>query len=59
MPAKQSRAVHSGDVIRVEFDGAKELLPTRMEFRYGQREYYSIDGYRLVDGLRAAVGVWD
>jgi hypothetical protein len=36
---------------RVEVDG--ELKLTRMEYDEG---YYSIDGYPLRDGLRAAIG---
>jgi hypothetical protein len=56
-------------LFRVEVDG--ELHVTRMEFRHfdgplrgrqfrGQPgEYYSVDGYWLRDGLRAAIGAED
>src|SRR5262245_34562362 len=46
-----------GETFRVEVDG--ELKPTRMEFAHGKRgggSYYSVDGYDLRSGLRAAVG---
>jgi hypothetical protein len=53
-------------VFRVEVDG--EMQPTRMGFRHfvgpanvhrlhGQSgEYYSVDGYPLRNGMRAAIG---
>jgi hypothetical protein len=46
----------SGDVFRVEVTDELELRVTRMEFRHYDRggEYYSVDGYPLHDGLRAA-----
>jgi hypothetical protein len=47
--------ITSGELFRVEVGG--ELKPTRME--YCQEEpggYYSVDGYPLRDGLRAAIG---
>jgi hypothetical protein len=46
----------SGDVFRVEVAGELELRVTRMGFRHYGRggEYYSVDGYPLRDGLRAA-----
>jgi hypothetical protein len=43
--------ITSGDLLRVEFAGQLKL--TRMEYDEG---YYSIDGYPLRDGLRAAIG---
>lgn len=49
--------ITSGETFRVEVDG--ELKPTRMEFAHGERgggAYYSVDGYDLPSGLRAAVG---
>jgi hypothetical protein len=48
----------SGDVFRVEVDG--ELKPTRMEWALGKAgRYYSVDGYPLRAGLRAAIGAED
>ena len=48
----------SGDVFQVEVKGV--LKPTRMEFAHGERgrpgQYYSIDGFELRTGMRAAVG---
>jgi hypothetical protein len=45
--------IRSGELFRVEVGG--ELMVTRMEFQQGQPgEYYSVDGYRLLNGLRAA-----
>jgi hypothetical protein len=35
---------------------AKELQLTRMEYNHTDRRYYSVDGYPLRDGLRAASG---
>jgi hypothetical protein len=48
--------ITSGDVFRVEVDS--ELKLTRMEYRHFDRggEYYSVDGFPLRDGLRAAIG---
>jgi len=47
--------ITSGDVFRVEIDG--ELKITRMEWAHGERgRYYSVDGYLLREGLRAAIG---
>jgi hypothetical protein len=55
-------------VFRVEVDGAAHLKITRMDFwhfggprkgreyREGPGEYYSVEGYELRDGLRAALG---
>ena len=50
----------SGELFRVEVDGKLEV--TYMEFAHdgqGGGEYYSIDGYHLGDGLRAAIGTED
>ena len=59
--------ITSGELFRIEVAG--ELKVTRMEFRHltgpmkGREyrgsvggEYYSIDGYHLTNGLRAAIG---
>ena len=43
--------ITSGERFRIEFLG--EMRLTRMEFRRG---YYTVDGYPLHDGLRAAIG---
>ena len=68
-PGRDPMEITSGEVFRVEVDG--ELKVTRMEFRHfsgplkgrehrGQPgEYYSVDGYWLRDGLRAALGAGD
>lgn len=65
-PGQRPVEITSGEVFRIEVDG--ELKPTRMEFRHfsgplkgrthrGQPgEYYSVDGYWLRDGVRAALG---
>ena len=45
----------SGERFRIEFLG--EMRLTRMEFRHTPRRgYYTVDGYPLRDGLRAAIG---
>jgi Domain of unknown function (DUF5348) len=44
----------SGDVFRVEVDGKFQI--TRMRHLWGQG-CYSVDGYPLRDGMRAAIGV--
>jgi Domain of unknown function (DUF5348) len=44
----------SGDVFRVEVGG--KLQVTRMGHLWGEG-YYSVDGYKLRDGMRAAIGV--
>jgi hypothetical protein len=56
-PGREPVEITSGELFRVEVDG--ELKLTRMEFRHGARgggEYYSIDGYELRSGMRAAIG---
>ena len=54
-PGRSPVEITSGEVFRVEVSG--ELMVTRMEFQPGQPgEYYSVDGYRLLNGLRAAIG---
>jgi hypothetical protein len=52
--------ITSGEFFRVEVDG--ELKATRMEFLHragGGGEYYSVHGYELRGGLRAAIGAGD
>jgi hypothetical protein len=67
-PGHAPVVIDSGDIFRVEVAGKEGLRPTRMEFREftwpmkGRMrtlrgldgEYYSVDGYHLRDGLRAA-----
>lgn len=58
-PGREPAEITSGETFRVEVLGANELRLTRMEFGHrdhGEREYYSVDGYQLRDGLRAAIG---
>ena len=58
-PGEEPREIASGEPFRVEVASAKELRVTRMEFRNLRRgggEYFSVDDYRLREGLRAAVG---
>jgi hypothetical protein len=65
-PGRVPVEIASGEVFRVEVNG--EMKPTRMEFRHfvgpanvhrlrgRSGEYYSIDGYPLRNGIRAASG---
>ena len=64
-PGREPVEITSGELFRVEVDG--KLEPTRMEYRHfedpqGRRyrvqpgEYYSVDGYDLRNGMRAAIG---
>jgi hypothetical protein len=52
-PGREPVQITSGDLFRVEFAGQLKL--TRMEYQHGDG-YYSVDGYPLFDGLRAAIG---
>ena len=52
-PGREPVEITSGEPFRVEVDG--ELRLTRMEHLWGEG-YYSIDGYKLRDGMRAAIG---
>ena len=52
-PGHEPLEITSGEPFRVEVDG--ELRPTRMESLWAEG-YYSIDGYPLHDGMRAAIG---
>jgi len=57
-PGRAPIEITSGELFRVEEGG--ELMVTRMEFQQGPPgEYYSVDGYRLLNGLRAAIGEQD
>jgi hypothetical protein len=66
-PGRSPVAIRPGDLFRVAVAGKEGLQPTRMEFRHftgpmngrtlrGQPgEYYSVDDYRLANGMRAAL----
>jgi hypothetical protein len=53
-PGREPFELTSGDVFRVEVDGKLEI--TRMGHLWSE-SYYSIEGYTLRDGMRAAIGV--
>ena len=53
-PGRLPVEITSGELFRVEVAG--ELKLTRMEYNHTDRQYYSVDGYPLRDGLRAAIG---
>ena len=54
-PGETPHEITAGDLFRIEFAG--KLHPTRMEFRHSPRRgYYTVDGFPLRDGLRAAIG---
>jgi hypothetical protein len=52
-PGRDPVEITSGELFRVEIGG--EMRLTRMEHLYSEG-YYSIDGYPLRDGMRAAIG---
>jgi hypothetical protein len=70
-PNRRPVEVTSGDVFRIQVDDMPGLQVTRMEFRYFRGpmkgcalrgltgEYYSVHGYWLRNGLRAAIGAED
>jgi hypothetical protein len=47
--------LRSRQAICSEVVGAKDLQLTRMEYDQIDRQFYSIDNYRLRDGLRAVI----
>jgi Domain of unknown function (DUF5348) len=53
-PGRETFELTSGDVFRVEVDGKLQI--TRMGHLRSEG-YYSIEGYTLRDGMRAAIGV--
>ena len=53
-PGREPFELTSGDVFRVEVDGKLQI--TRMGHLWGEG-CYSVDGYPLRDGMRAAIGV--
>jgi hypothetical protein len=57
-PGRAPYELTSGDVFRVEVDG--QLKRTRMEWAQGRSgRYYSVEGYPLRSGMRAAIGAED
>jgi hypothetical protein len=59
-PGRAAVEITSGELFRIEVDGKLEVTP--MEFAHdgqGGGEYYSVDGYHLEDGVRAAIGGGD
>ena len=52
-PGREPVEITSGALFWIEVDD--ELRLTRMEHMQG-KGYYSVDGYTLRDGLRAAIG---
>jgi hypothetical protein len=53
-PGQAPAEITSGEVFRVEDPGKEGLHRTRME--RDAQGYYSVHGYHLHDGLRAAIG---
>jgi hypothetical protein len=54
-PGRAPVEINSGDVFRIEVPGEAGLRRTRMEHMDGEG-YYSVNGYNLRDGVRAAIG---
>jgi hypothetical protein len=52
-PGRDPVDITSGELFRIEVEG--ELRVTRIEELYSEG-YYSVDGYPLRDGVRAAIG---
>jgi hypothetical protein len=52
-PGRNPVEIASGESFRVEIDGVLRI--TRMEHLWGEG-YYSVDGYDLRNGMRAAIG---
>ena len=55
IPGQAPIEITSGEVFRLEVEGREGLQLTRMEHAPAEG-YYSVDGYLLSDGLRAALG---
>jgi hypothetical protein len=57
-PGQDPMEVTSGETFRVSVGGV--LRPTRMEYLHhaesGGGGYYSVDGFELREGMRAAIG---
>jgi hypothetical protein len=59
LPGHSPVEITHGEMFSVEVQGHLELQVTRMEFRHipthiNGGEYYSVDGFRLAEGLRVA-----
>jgi len=52
---KKPDEIHSGDSLYLEVSGGDALLLTRIEYDHGKRNFYSVDGYPLKVGARAAL----
>jgi hypothetical protein len=53
-PGREPVRIRAGESFKLEVDG--QMRRTRMEYRdarWQEQGYYSADGYRLADGLRA------
>jgi len=57
-PGRDPFEITSGDVFRVEVPGEPGLRRTRMEHMDGEG-YFSVNGYNLRAGMRAAIGAED
>jgi hypothetical protein len=57
-PGQEPVEINAGDVFRIEVPSKGGLHLTRMEHLPGEG-YYSVKGYSLHDGLRAAIGDTD
>jgi hypothetical protein len=57
-PGQEPVEINAGDVFRIEVPAKGGLHLTRMEHLPGEG-YYSVKGYSLHDGLRAAIGETD
>ena len=57
-PGQRPVEITSGELFRVEVEGKPDLQLTRMDYQHCDHGggYYSVDGYPLGDGLRAAFG---
>ena len=55
-PGRLPVEITSGELFRVEVAGVEGLQLTRMEYDHKGRQYYSVDGFRLRNGLHAAIG---
>jgi hypothetical protein len=54
-PGQEPVEITSGELVHIEVDGAAELQLTRIEYSHAGRRYYSVDGYPLRHGMRAAI----
>lgn len=56
-PGEMPEEITSGDQFYIEVPGSRSMALTRMEFGHikGRGQYYSVDGHKLENGLRAAM----